>query len=226
MNLALPFGPVCDFSGTHPSDAQLTAKGYTDVCRYVVPPDHVYDWKRLTKAELDHHHSQGRGVVANFETSTGRPNGGAANGEADGRAFAAAMQVLGFPPGTAAYLSYDEYPGSWSAYSAYYRAAGNVLAGEGYSPGAGYMGSVAANPLMDAGVIKWFWQACAMSWSVGWAVSPRAHLVQKVVPLIPGTDHNVRQAQFIGAWRPEGVDYLVGAAPAKPRWFNSIVEDD
>jgi len=155
-------GIDCATPLTKTTSKSLAAGGMGFVCRYLVPEG--YEWKRLTRPEAEAITEAGMQIISVFETSAGRPAGGANAGQADGVAAYKEAQLIGQPAGTTIYFAvdYDAQPADFDNIEAYLRAAGEQI--PGYE--AGVYGSYdVIEEMARRGAAKRFWQTYA--WSRG-----------------------------------------------------------
>lgn len=206
-------GPdAVDYSFSRPTTpAALRAAGIRVACRYMSPPP---NGKNISSAEVAGLRAAGIGILLNWESTSGRPLGGAAYGTADGLAAAAFAESIGAPHGLTIYYSCDQSTSAnqYPAIADYYRAATAATAGR-YKVGA--YGSVdVINYLVGQGVISGRWQTYA--WSGG-RLSPYADLYQyqNGQGLVGATvDFNrIINDKNLGVWWPEGLDPNGGGTP-------------
>lgn len=140
----------------------LAAEGYQFAARYLVPS--AYAWKRLTRKEAEAITAAGLRIISVFETSANRPAGGAANGQADGKAAYTEATMIGQPSGSAIYFAvdYDAQPKDYDAIASYLRAAEKEI--PGYETGV-YGSYEVVEAMRKRGAAKHFWQTYA--WSRG-----------------------------------------------------------
>lgn len=195
------FGLGLDYAGGRPSGAHLAAAGVRFVCRYVADGGWQLPQKMLTAAEardlLDH----GIQIVSNFESS-GRMDGGYAQGRADAQRALANHFAAGGPPNPVIYFScdYDAPPQDQGAINAYLTGAGDVLGGPHFM--GIYGGYWVVKRALDAGVCQYGWQTEA--WSGG-NVDPRINILQRNsrgylwIDGVP-CDYDEAFTPYIGEW--------------------------
>lgn len=191
---------AADYSFDRPRIAKLVAAGIKLVARYLSNTAA----KNLTAREAAALHKAGIGVLLNWESSSGRPLGGAPNGRQDGKAAAALAERIGAPHGLTIYFSCDVDTDSqhWPLIAAYYAAAGEALHGR-YQVGV-YGEADLIDYLHRQGVVTSEWQTYA--WSNG-ELSANADLFQ----YLNGQELGGGAVDFdriihpdkLGAWWPE-----------------------
>lgn len=153
-----------DYSWARPDLTVAAKTGARFVCRYL-------SWdtsgKNLSKAEAAAIRKAGLGIVLNWESQTGRANGGAANAVVDATEAVRQARALGAPKGTAICFSHDCDTYRWSNILAYYRKARQIVEAAGYE--FAELGAYGSADLLDklgeAGIIRHGWQTIA--WSYG-----------------------------------------------------------
>lgn len=178
------FGVDC--TSSPPVDA-LKAANVGFVYRYIAPPGNIYDWKRVSAAEIKRLHDADIAVGLVFETSAKRAAAGKTAGSFDGDAAKQVLADLKAPdtvvPCFAVDFDIPDYAPNLANTPAnamkklgpvydYFNAANMVL---GVNRTGGYGGYWAIKRLFDAGLISVGWQTYA--WSAGqW--DPRAQVQQ------------------------------------------------
>src|SRR5262245_51573698 len=163
-----------DYTAGNVSLQCLKAAGAKFVCRYLAPPGIVYDWKRLTKAEVGRIGAANLGLVLVFEGTAGRARQGLRAGEADGMYAANSVISLGLPPDSPVYFAvdFDAKPGEQAAINQYLQGAASKI---GKNRVGMYGSYYVVKRCLDAKACKYAWQTYA--WSGGqW--DSRAHLRQ------------------------------------------------
>ncbi|MFC6553843.1 glycoside hydrolase domain-containing protein [Cohnella cellulosilytica] len=166
------FGIDCAVPLTAAKAKAIAAEGAKFAVRYLVPP--AYAWKRMLKSEADAIQTAGLRLASVFQLGADRPKGGAANGNADGKAALAEAKVIGQPTGSAIFMAvdYDAPASDYDKIEAYLRAAQDEL--PGYHVGVyGHYGVI--EEMFRRGACRYFWQTYA--WSDG-KKSSRADLWQ------------------------------------------------
>jgi len=196
-------GIDCSVPLTAQTAAALAAAGYRFACRYLVPER--YAWKRLTRAEAEVITAAGMMIVSVFETSAGRPVGGAAAGSVDGAEALQEARLIGQPAGSAIYFAvdFDAHPVHYDAIEAYLRAAAAVVCPAGYEIGV-YGSCAVVDEMARRGVCRHFWQTYA--WSRG-AKSPHANIWQyKNDQIVAGHPVDLNESYGgEGWWNTKGV---------------------
>ncbi len=141
---------------------QLAAAGIEFVVRYLVPQR--YEWKRLTKAEVEFIRAAGLQLASVFETSASRPAGGAVAGSVDGQEAYNEAVLIGQPLGSAIYFAvdYDAQPKDYDAIEQYLWAAAKKVTG--YAVGV-YGSYAVIEEMARRKACTHFWQTYA--WSKG-----------------------------------------------------------
>lgn len=195
------FGLGLDYAGGRPSGAHLAAAGVRFVCRYVADGGRQLPQKLLTAAEARDLLAHGIQIVSNFESS-GRMDGGYAQGRADAQRALANHFAAGGPPNPVIYFScdYDAPPRDQGNINAYLTGASDVLGGPQFC--GVYGGYWVVKRALDAGVCRFGWQTEA--WSGG-NVDPRISIMQQNsrgymwVDGVP-CDYDEARTDYIGQW--------------------------
>lgn len=217
-------GDVYDYSWARPSADSIKAAGGTGVIRYL---GHDRTGKCITLDEYEQLKAAGLEVGLVWELWATRAKEGYDAGAADARDANLQADMLGYPTDAAIYYACDTHAiGSLTA--AYYFAGVASVPGR---PVGFYGGDDPGLALLDRGIVTYFWQAGAKSWSHEYP-NPSAHLVQLVGTPVPGTDRNIAQAPWGAAKEnsmPTGQD-LVDHALAKRghpySWTNRFGPDN
>jgi hypothetical protein len=164
-----------DYAGGRPSGADLAAAGVSFVCRYVADGGSDLPEKLLDADEASDLRANGRQIVINYESS-GRMDGGFAQGRADAQTALANYLAAGGPPNPVIYFScdYDAPPGDQDKINDYLRGASSVLGGPQFV--GIYGGYWVVKRALDAGVCHFAWQTEA--WSGG-NVDARINILQR-----------------------------------------------
>lgn len=155
--------------------ACLKQHGVRFVCRYIAPPGHVYDWKRITSQEVDKIRKLGLGLVLVFESSASRALTGYNGGLADGQVARDTVIRLGVRPDAVVYFAVD-FDAAESQQALIDRYLQGAAKGLGNANRVGvYAGFHVVKRCLNHGVARYAWQTYA--WSGGqW--DPRAQLQQ------------------------------------------------
>lgn len=204
-----------DFSFDRVSGANLASHGIKLAARYL---SHT-SGKNLTAAEAQDLRAHGVAILLNWESSSGRAVGGAANGTADGRDAAALAESIGAPHGCVIYYSVDQdvTSGQFPAVLAYLQAAQAATAGR---YGVGFYGEYSLVEYLDSKGFTHEWQTYA--WSGG-QLSLHTDLYQYLnAQTMNGAavdyDHIIHASE-LGAW---GLD----STPVTQDWFDMATLDD
>lgn len=163
-----------DYSSSRPAHAALKTSGVTFVCRYIGSQVRGTgrSAKWLTPSEAASLHASGFGIVAVFESTAQRAEGGAAAGTADARAAIAELAYCGAPADLPVYFAVDYDTTVGPNITAYFKAAAAVL---GLKRVGAYGSEKIVKALFDAHLVTYGWQTYA--WSGGkW--DPRAQIQQ------------------------------------------------
>lgn len=163
-----------DFSDSRPSHAAMKTAGVRFVVRYVGSKVHGSgrDAKWLSPAEATSLHKGGFDLVAVFETTAQRADGGRSAGLADAHTAVAELAYCGLPAALPVYFAVDWDTTVGPLITAYFNAIAEVL---GRKRTGAYGGYHVIKALLDKKLITYAWQTYA--WS-GDSWDGRNHLEQ------------------------------------------------
>lgn len=180
-----------DYAGGLPHPTDITAAGYSFVCRYLTSGGPGLPGKLLTPGEYARLQSAGISVVLNWETTADRMKGGAVAGLADAISANAVAKALGAPSDRPIFFSadWDASPAEQAVIDAYLRAVAGVI---GIGRTGVYGSYYVCQRCLDNGTATWAWQAAA--WSGG-QIEPRAHIYQRIGAVtVSGVECDVNEA--------------------------------
>jgi hypothetical protein len=153
-----------DYSSGRPSHAAMKTAGVSFVCRYIGSQVHGTgrSAKWLTPSEATALHVDGFDVVAVFETTAQRAEGGAAAGTADAHTAVAELAYCGLPADLPVYWAVDYDTTVGPHLRAYFKAIAAVL---GIRRVGVYAGYKVVKVLLDEHLVTYAWQTYA--WSGG-----------------------------------------------------------
>jgi Domain of unknown function (DUF1906)/Putative peptidoglycan binding domain len=192
-----------DYSTARPSRAAMKTAGVGFVCRYIGSQvrEAGRDAKWLSPTEAKSLHADGFDIVAVFETTAKRADGGRDAGLADAHTAIAELAYCGLPADTVVYFAVDWDTTVGPLITAYFRAVGEVL---GIKRVGAYGSYRVIKALFDAKLITYGWQTYA--WSDGqW--DDRSHIEQ----YSNGEKVGGADVDFDRSMRPD-----FGQWPAKP----------
>lgn len=155
----------------------VKAAGYEFIVRYDAPDEPKYDWKRADAAELSACLGEGLGVLLVWESYASRCLEGANAGIEDARVAVSHLAALGYPDDVPLFVAADLNT-TPDAVRPYFAAFASVRPCIG-----GYGAAGVIEPLLDAGIVRYGWQAGgATSWLGNDRVSQKCHLYQRLIP--------------------------------------------
>lgn len=161
----------------HLNPGAVKAAGYEFVIRYDAPDEPKYDWKRADAAELSAYMGEGLGVLLVWESYASRCLEGANAGIEDARISASHLAAIGYPNDVPLFVAADLNT-TPDAVRPYFAAFASIRPCIG-----GYGAAGVIEPLLDAGIIRYGWQAGgASAWLGNDRVSQKCHLYQRLVP--------------------------------------------
>lgn len=165
---------ILDYSFARPSPAQIKAKGYVGVMRYLAPelkPGEPNP-KVIQAPEFAALLAAGLAVGLNWESYANRAREGEIAGHSDAYEALKQSDALGYHGPIYFSVDYDAPPGDQPALNAYFQGAALVLSKARLGAYGGYW---PLSRLFNAGLITYGWQTVA--WS-GTNRESRAHLLQ------------------------------------------------
>lgn len=196
---------VLDYSLARPAPADIKARGYLGVLRYVAPLQDAP--KVITASEYAALRSAGLVVCLNWEWYGNRAREGYAAGHADAEAALAQANALAYTGAIYFSVDYDAPESDQPNINAYFVGCADVL---GLARLGAYGGYWPLSRLFDAGRITYGWQTFA--WSGGNRES-RAHLYQNGQTDLGECDVNdVLKADWAGG--PPPVNFKLEQAKA------------
>lgn len=152
---------ILDYSLARPDPAQIKAKGYSGVMRYVAPLP-LDAAKVITSAEYHALLTAGLLVGLNWEWYSNRAREGALAGAADAQSALAQAKALGYTGAIYFSVDYDAPEQDQPGINAYFQACAVVITKARLGAYGGYW---PLSRLFDAGLISFGWQTLA--WSGG-----------------------------------------------------------
>lgn len=201
-----------DFSWSRPSPDVLKKAGIVFVCRYLSNDP----GKNLTPDEADVYRANGISIVANWESTANRAEGGYQAGVQDATVALSQANNCGIPAGRPIYFSVDEDTTVGPNITGYFQGIASVL---GLDRTGAYGGYKVISALLNAGLITWAWQTYAWSgWPTQWDLRAKIRQVQNNVAL-GGVfvDYNQAMTADYGQWDYSGDEFVMDAE-AKARF--------
>ena len=191
-----------DYAWARPGAANIKAKGYGFVCRYLSHDSS----KNLTVSEVLDLHNNGIAIVVVWESTANRALDGNQAGIDDANAAISQSHDIGLPTDRPIYFAvdFDATPAQQVNIDSYLKGVANVIGIERIGV---YGGFYVVQRCLNNNTAKWAWQTLA--WSGG-QQEPRNHIYQT-----GGTDFNggadideSKQTDY-GQWPLNGGEYMV-----------------